>query len=102
KKAIDLEPDAPHHRERNARLLEARSQPQEAAKFLVKGARLARSEDDHGMARAWIKRALELDPASEDAREVLEQLKRNVMPAAAPAPGVQGAPAPIAPAPVAP
>jgi tetratricopeptide (TPR) repeat protein len=99
KRAIDIEPDAPVHRERSARLHEAKAQPQEAAKTLVKAARLARSEEDFGTARAWLKRALELDPASADALELLEQVKRPMAVASTtPAEGTSpAAPVPVAP-----
>jgi tetratricopeptide (TPR) repeat protein len=98
KRAIDLEPDAPVHRERTARLQEARSQPIDAARTLVKAARLARSEDDQGQARAWLKRAVELDAECDEARELIEHLKRAVVPTAATTDGQPGPAAPVAPA----
>ncbi len=100
KRAIDIEPDAPVHRERTARLQEARSQPIDAARTLVKAARLARSDDDQGQARLWLRRALELDSECDEARELIEQVKRvAVVPTAATTDGQPGPAAPAAPLP---
>ena len=78
KRALDCEPDRPAHRERLARLYVVRGKVGEAVKTLVRAARGSRDDEDFGVARAWARRALELDPACEDARDLLENLRRAV------------------------
>ncbi|MCO5166925.1 MAG: tetratricopeptide repeat protein [Planctomycetes bacterium] len=88
KRALDLEPDRPEHRERLARILALRGRKDEAARTLVRAARRARDDENVGTAQAWARRALELDGTCDDARDLLEALKRPPV-AAAPAPEEQ-------------
>jgi tetratricopeptide (TPR) repeat protein len=83
KRALDLEPDKPEHRERLARVLVAKGRADEAARTLVRAARRARDDENLGLAQAWTKKALELDGTCDDARDLLEALRRPA-PAAAP------------------
>ena len=82
KRALDCEPDRPAHRERLARILVLRSRPDEAARTLVRAARRARDDEDFGVARSWARRALELDGTCDDARDLLENLRRAAVGAA--------------------
>jgi tetratricopeptide (TPR) repeat protein len=83
KRALDLEPDKPEHRERLARVLVTKGRADEAARTLVRAARRARDDENLGLAQAWTKKALELDGTCDDARDLLEALRRPP-PAAAP------------------
>ncbi|MBL4845940.1 MAG: hypothetical protein JKY65_10465, partial [Planctomycetes bacterium] len=94
KQALDIEPDEPRHRERLARIQVLRGRNEEAAKTLTRAARRARDDEDFGLARTWARRALELDESYDDARDLLDNLRRTPAAAAAALPGgyQQGAP----------
>ncbi len=84
KRALELEVDpAPEQRERLARLHVLRGRNDEAARTLVRAARRARDDENVGLAQAWARRALELDATCDDARDLLEALKRPPITAAA-------------------
>ena len=83
KRALDHEPDRPEHRERLARVLVGKGRADEAARALVRAARRARDDENLGLAQGWARRALELDGTCDDARDLLETLKRPKTPVAA-------------------
>ncbi|MGE0712947.1 MAG: tetratricopeptide repeat protein [Planctomycetota bacterium] len=76
KHALDAQPDEPRHRERLARIQVQRGRNDEAARTLVRAARRARDDEDLGVCRQWARRALELDATCDDARDLLESLRR--------------------------
>ena len=76
KQALDIEPDEPRHRERLARIQVLRGRTEEAARTLTRAARRARDDEDFGLARTWARQALELDATCDDARDLLENLRR--------------------------
>jgi tetratricopeptide (TPR) repeat protein len=95
KRLNDLEAEAerPEHRERLARILVLRGRADEAARALVRAARRARDDQNVGLALGWARRAVELDGTCDDARDLLEALKRPpVVATPAPAPTVSEAP----------
>lgn len=80
KLALDVQPDEPRHRERLARIQALRGRGEEAARTLTRAARRARDDEDFGQARTWARRALELDASCDDARDLLENLRRAQSP----------------------
>ncbi len=86
KLALDIDPDDPTHRRRLADIQARRGRAEEAARTLVRAARRARDDEDLGRSRSWARRALELDATCDDARELLENLRRQAAAASAPAP----------------
>ncbi|HBP17719.1 MAG TPA: hypothetical protein DEA08_07995 [Planctomycetes bacterium] len=76
KQALDADPDEPRHRERLARVQVLRGREDEAARTLVRAARRARDDEDLGLCRSWARRALDLDATCDDARDLLESLRR--------------------------
>ncbi|RMG09087.1 MAG: DUF4388 domain-containing protein, partial [Planctomycetota bacterium] len=79
---LDVEPDVPQHRERLARIQVLRGRRDEAARTLVRAARRARDDENFGLAKDWARRALDLDAACDDARDLLENLKQRAAGAA--------------------
>jgi len=75
KRALDYDPDHAH-RERLARIYVARERTEEAVRELLRAARGARDDEDFGLARTRARRALELDPENDDARDLLENVRR--------------------------